>query len=44
VVQRREAISPAFAATLREHFRDDVADLGELIGRDLLREWGYPAR
>jgi len=34
-VTRREEISPAFAQELREHFRDDVADLGELIGRDL---------
>jgi hypothetical protein len=34
-VTRREEISPAFAEELREHFRDDVAELGELIGRDL---------
>jgi hypothetical protein len=34
-VTRREEISPAFAQELREHFRDDVAELGELIGRDL---------
>jgi hypothetical protein len=34
-VARREEISPSFAQELREHFRDDVAGLGELIGRDL---------
>ena len=34
-VTRREEISPAFAGVLRSHFRDDVAELGELIGRDL---------
>lgn len=34
-VTRREEISEEFAATLRDHFRDDVAELGELIGRDL---------
>ena len=34
-VTRREEISEQFAQTLRDHFRADVADLGELIGRDL---------
>ena len=34
-VTRREEISPEFRQTLRDHFRDDVAELGELIGRDL---------
>ena len=34
-VTRREEISPEFARRLRDHFRDDVAELGELIGRDL---------
>ena len=34
-VTRRGAIDPAFAAELRDHFRDDVGELGELIGRDL---------
>ena len=34
-VTRRGEISPEFAHTLRDHFRDDVAELGELIGRDL---------
>lgn len=34
-VTRREEISPAFARELRAHFRDDVEELGELIGRDL---------
>ena len=34
-VTRREEISPEFAQVLRDHFRDDVAELGELIGRDL---------
>ncbi len=34
-VTRREEISPEFAQRLRDHFRDDVAELGELIGRDL---------
>jgi len=34
-VTRREEISPEFAQVLREHFRDDVGELGELIGRDL---------
>ncbi len=34
-VTRREEISPEFAAVLKEHFRDDVAELSELIGRDL---------
>lgn len=35
LVTRREEISPAFAQELREFFRQDVAELGELIGRDL---------
>jgi hypothetical protein len=43
VVQRRETISPDFAAALRGHFREDVAELSELIGRDLSAEWGYTA-
>ena len=34
-VTRREEITPEFADRLRAHFRDDVALLGELIGRDL---------
>lgn len=34
-VARRPEISPRFAAELRDHFRDDVRELGELIGRDL---------
>jgi hypothetical protein len=34
-VARREEITPEFAERLRAHFRDDVADLGEQIGRDL---------
>ena len=34
-VIRREEISPAFARELRAYFRDDVEELGELIGRDL---------
>lgn len=34
-VTRREEISPEFAQVLRDHFRDDVAELGELIDRDL---------
>ena len=34
-VTRREEITPEFAAVLKEHFRDDVAELSELIGRDL---------
>lgn len=34
-VTRREEISPEFAQRLRDHFREDVAELGELIGRDL---------
>ncbi len=34
-VARRAEISPAFAEELKDHFRDDVRDLGELIGRDL---------
>ncbi len=34
-VTRREEIAPEFVQELREHFRDDVAELGELIGRDL---------
>jgi hypothetical protein len=32
---RRSEIDPALAAELRDHFRDDVGELGELIGRDL---------
>lgn len=35
---QRPPISPAFADELRRHFRDDVHELGELIGRDL-RHW-----
>jgi hypothetical protein len=34
-VTRREEISPEFAERLRAYFRDDVALLGDLIGRDL---------
>jgi hypothetical protein len=34
-VTRREEISPEFAHALREYFRDDVAELGDLIDRDL---------
>jgi Sulfotransferase domain len=34
-VARRRPIDPGFAAELREHFREDVAKLGALIGRDL---------
>ena len=34
-VTRREEISPEFADRLRVRFRDDVALLGDLIGRDL---------
>jgi hypothetical protein len=34
-VARRPEITPAFAQELRDHFRDDVAELGALIGRDL---------
>ncbi len=34
-VTRREEISPEFEQALRDYFRDDVAELGELIGRDL---------
>ena len=34
-VARREEITPEFAERLRAHFRDDVAELGEQIGRDL---------
>jgi hypothetical protein len=34
VTTRRE-IDPGFAQELRDHFRDDVAELGDLIGRDL---------
>ena len=34
-VTRRRASHPALVAELRDHFRDDVGELGELIGRDL---------
>ena len=34
-VTRREEVSPEFAQVLRDHFRDDVAELGDLVGRDL---------
>jgi hypothetical protein len=34
-VAPRAEISPEFAQELRDHFRDDVRDLGEQIGRDL---------
>jgi hypothetical protein len=34
-VTRRREIAPGFAQELREHYRDDVAELGDLIGRDL---------
>jgi hypothetical protein len=34
-VTRRQEISPEFADRLRAYFRDDVALLGDLIGRDL---------
>ncbi len=34
-VSRRPEISPAFRRELADYFRDDVAELGELIGRDL---------
>ena len=41
-VARRPEVDPAFAAELREHFRDDVGELGELIGRDLSGWVGPP--
>lgn len=34
-VAPRADLDPAFARELRDHFRDDVRELGELIGRDL---------
>ncbi len=34
-VARRPDISPAFAQELKDYFRDDVRDLGDMIGRDL---------
>jgi hypothetical protein len=34
-VTRRRETDPELAAELRDHFRDDVGELGELIGRDL---------
>jgi hypothetical protein len=34
-VAPRRQIDAAFAAELRDYFREDVALLGELIGRDL---------
>jgi hypothetical protein len=34
-VTRRGGIDPGLAAELRDHFRDDVGELGALIGRDL---------
>lgn len=40
VAPRRE-ISPEFTAELRDHFRDDVHELGGLIGRDL-SHWTDP--
>ncbi len=33
--ERREPLSPAFRAELVEVFRDEVALLGRLLGRDL---------
>jgi hypothetical protein len=35
VKERREPLAPAFRAELVEVFRDDVALLGRLMGRDL---------
>jgi hypothetical protein len=32
---RRRALSPAFEAELKDYFREDVARLGDLLGRDL---------
>lgn len=43
-VARRPATDPAFAAELRDHFRDDVGELGELIGRDLSAWVDRPGR
>ena len=34
-VTRREEIDPGARRELRDYFRDDVGELGELIGRDL---------
>ena len=34
-ITRREEIDPALDRELRDFFREDVAELGELIGRDL---------
>lgn len=42
VVTRRPAISPAFRNELAAHFREDVRDLSELVGRDL-SAWTEPA-
>ena len=41
-VTRRRQIDPELAAELRDHFRDDVGELGELVGRDL-SGWLAPA-
>ena len=41
-VTRRRELDPELAAELRDHFRDDVGELGELIGRDL-GGWLAPA-
>jgi hypothetical protein len=41
-VMRRREISPELAAELRDFYRDDVGELGELIGRDL-GGWLAPA-
>lgn len=41
VREKRPPVSPAAAAFLRDAYRDDVARLGTLLGRDLGALWGF---
>lgn len=41
VARPREPLSPTFAAELVDYFREDIGQLGELIGRDLTHWYRY---
>jgi hypothetical protein len=38
---QRAPLDPALRARLKERFREEVDEVGELIGRDLGELWGY---
>ena len=40
----KDALDPALAAELKQHYRGEVEKLSTLLGRDLLTLWGYAPR